>query len=265
VPDSNVFWYFLGAFIALVLGGIGLPPIPEEGVVVAAGVWVASNPEYHLIRWLILPVCIAGILCSDFLLYSIGRHFGSHLLEHRWLARFLTPEKLARIQRNFHRYGTKILLFVRWVPGIRSPLFLTAGTMRLPVLRFVVADAIAAAAGHTVLFLLSYWFTDSFKELYDHVEGDLRRLKPLLILLPILGVGIYLLVHFLRKPVPTADPEELPLIGHQVAVKIESPEPPAEAAPKVESPEPPAEAAPEAAPPDGRATADQVTSQKPGP
>jgi membrane protein DedA with SNARE-associated domain len=218
-------WYFLGAFVALVLGGVGLPPIPEEGVVIAAGAWVASNPEYLLYRWLILPVCIAGILFSDFLLYSVGRHFGSHLLEHRWLARFLTPEKLRQIQHNFHRYGIKILLFVRWVPGIRSPLFLTAGTMRLPVVRFVIADAVAAAAGHTVLFLLSYKFTDSFTELYHHVQGDIKRLEPLLILLPILAVGIYLLIHFLRKPVPTADPEELPIVGSQVAAKLESPEP----------------------------------------
>jgi membrane protein DedA with SNARE-associated domain len=252
VPDSNVIWYFVGAVVALVLGGVGLPPIPEEGVVVAAGVWVANKEEYGPARWLILPVCIGGILCSDLLLYSIGRHFGSHLLEHRWLARFLTPEKLKRIQYNFQRYGVKILLFVRWVPGIRSPLFLTAGTMRLTVVRFVVADAIAAAVGHTLLFFLSYWFTDSFQELYRHVEGDLRRLKPLLILLPILAVGIYLLVHFLRKPVPTADPEELPLIGHQVAVKIESPEPAKEPAPK-------------AVPDNGKATADPVTSPKPGP
>jgi membrane protein DedA with SNARE-associated domain len=235
VPDSNVFWYFLGAFVALVLGGVGLPPIPEEGVVVAAGVWLASNPEYLPYSVLILPVCIAGILVSDFLLYSIGRHFGSRLLEHRWLARFLTPDKLERIQRNFHRYGIKVLLFVRWIPGIRSPLFLTAGTMRLPVLRFVVADAIAAAAGHTLLFFLAYMFTDSFKNLFDRVEGDVNRLRPLLVLLPILAVGIYLLVHFLRKPVPTGDPQELPIIGNQVAAKIESPDLP---------PEPVKEAAP---------------------
>jgi membrane protein DedA with SNARE-associated domain len=252
VPDANMFWYFLGAFVALVLGGVGLPPIPEEGVVVAAGAWVASNPEYRLYRWLILPVCIAGILFSDLLLYGIGRHFGSRLLEHRWLSRFLTPEKLERIQHNFHRYGIKILLFVRWVPGIRSPLFLTAGTMRVPLVRFVVADAIAAAAGHTLLFFLSYWFTDSFKDLFDRVEGDVNRFRPLLILLPILAVGIYLLVHFLRKPVPTADPEELPIIGHQVAVKIEVPDPPAEPAPA-------------SAPPNGQATAEQITSEKPGP
>ena len=251
MPDPRVFWYCIGAFVALILGGVGLPPIPEEGVVVAAGAWVASTPEYQLYRWVILPVCIAGILFSDMLLYGIGRYWGTRLLEHRWLARFLTPEKLGQIQHNFHRYGIKILLFVRWIPGIRSPLFLTAGTMRLPVARFTVADAIAAASGHTLLFFLSYWFTDSFQELYKLVEGDLKRLSPLLVVLAILAVGLYLLVHFLRKPVPTADPEELPILGHQVAVKMESPE------------TPPCQA-PEAAPPtaDGKPT-DQAAT--PGP
>src|SRR5207237_434846 len=147
--------------------------------------------------------------------------------------------------------GIKILLFVRWVPGIRSPLFLTAGTMRVPVVRFVVADAIAASAGHTLLFCLAYWFTDSFKALVERVEGDVSRVGPLLTVLAILAVGLYLLVHFLRKPVPTADPEELPIIGHQVAVKIENPEAAAEPAPEV--------APPPAAPP-----ADQVSARKPG-
>jgi membrane protein DedA with SNARE-associated domain len=249
VFDMTVFWYCLGAFLALILSGFGLPPIPEEGIVVAAGAWVATHPEYSPYHWLILPVCIAGILLSDFLLYSIGRHFGSRLLEHRWLARFLTPHKREQIQHNFHRYGIKILLFVRWIPGIRSPLFLTAGTMRLPVVRFTVADAVAAACGHSLLFFLSYQFTDSVRLLYELFEKDMKRLKPLLIVLPILAVGLYLLIHFLRKPVPTGDPAELPIIGHQVAAKIETPAQAKDAAP------PSADGAP----------ADGVAAQKPAP
>ncbi len=220
--DPTVFWYCFGAFVALILGGVGLPPIPEEGIVVAAGAWVPSSPEYWPYTLIILPVCVGAILVSDMLLYGIGRYWGARLLEHRWLARFLTPDKLQQIQHNFHRYGIKILLFVRWIPGIRSPLFLTAGTMRLPFARFVIADAIAAACGHTALFFLSYLFTDSFKALFERVEGDVMRMR-LPIVLVILLVGLYLLVHFLRKPVLTADPEELPIIGHQVATKIECP------------------------------------------
>ena len=38
-----------------------------------------------------------------------------------------------QIESNFHHYGLRILLMVRWVPGIRSPMFVTAGTMRLPL------------------------------------------------------------------------------------------------------------------------------------
>ena len=48
------------------------------------------------------------------------------------------------------------------------------------------------------------------------------RARPLLVVLTILAVGVYFLVHFLRRPVATGDPEELPIIGHQVAVHIDS-------------------------------------------
>jgi hypothetical protein len=41
-------------------------------------------------------------------------------------------------------------------------------------------------------------------------------------LIGIIVVGVLFLYHFLRRPVPTGDPEELPIIGHQVATHIES-------------------------------------------
>jgi hypothetical protein len=124
--------------------------------------------------------------------------------------------------------------------------------MRLPLVRFLVADSIAAAVGHTLLFFLSYQFTDSVRDLVARVEGDVNRLRPLLILLPILAFGIYLLVHFLRKPVPTADPEELPILGPQVAAKIESTDRPPEV--PTEAPAPVADGTP----------SDQITAHKPG-
>jgi len=245
--DPDVIWYCLGAYGLLVVAGFGLP-IPEEVVVMAAGGWVAAEPEYGPIRWVILPVCIAGILTSDIMLYSVGRYWGARLLEHRRIARLLTPERLDRIQRNFERYGTKILLIVRWVPGIRSPLFMTAGTMRLPFVRFIVADSIAAVAGHSVIFFLSYWFGQAFRDLFARVEGDVSRLAPLLIVLSILAVGVYLLIHFLRKPVSTGDLQEVPLIGSQMAAKIDPPEPEPTAPPTAKS-----------------VPADQATEQRPVP
>ncbi len=222
MPDLSDYWPFVAAFAVLVGGGVGLPPIPEELPVAGAGIWVANSTDLSPLRWLILPVCIAGILLSDLILYGLGRWWGTRLLSWGFIARLLTPEKRAQIEGNFHRYGLRILLLVRWLPGIRSPMFITAGLMRLPVARFVVADAIAASVGHTVIFFLAYWFGDQFKDLLQRAEDQVgSRVKPIAILAGILAVVGYLLLHLLRRPVTTADPKELPIIGGQVAATIE--------------------------------------------
>lgn len=217
---SELLWPMLTAFGALLLAGIGFP-IPEEIPTVVAGVWVASNPDLGILRWLILPVCFVGVITSDVMLYGIGRLWGPRLLQHRWLARFMPTDKREQIERNFDRYGIKLLLAIRWVPAIRSPMFVTAGIMRVPLIRFIMADGIAAVFGHSLLFFLAYWFGDTFKGMVERAESVLDWFKPLLILLLIGGIAAYLLLHFLKRPVSTADPTEMPIFGQQVAATME--------------------------------------------
>lgn len=224
MPDLSDFWPIWVAFVALVAAGVGAP-IPEELPTIGAGIWVGSNPELGPLRWLILPVCFVGVLISDVLLYSIGRLWGTRLLQQRWVARWLPAETRERTERNFQEYGIKILLFVRWVPAIRSPMFLTAGTMRLPLSQFVAADGIAAVFGHSLLFFLAYWFGDQFRELVVRAEHTVgTTVRPLLILTAIGLVAAYFVLHFYRRPVVTGDPKDLPLIGGKVADKLSSPD-----------------------------------------
>jgi membrane protein DedA with SNARE-associated domain len=212
------FLIFFGMFVAAGLGA----PIPEELAIVAAGLWAANHDaEYGPFRWIMLPVCIAGIIISDLLLYVIGRYGGNRLLEHRFLRRLFDPQRRERIERNFHRYGVNILLFGRLLPGIRAPLFVTAGVMRLSIPRFLLADGIGAVLGNSLLFFLAFWFGDQFKELIEKAEHKVEVMRPILVLTAILAVAIYFLIHFLRRPVTTGDPKELPLIGNQVAARID--------------------------------------------
>jgi membrane protein DedA with SNARE-associated domain len=166
-----------------------------------------------------LPVCIVGVIIADVVLYCVGRFFGARLLDRSWFARMVPRAKRERIEQNFDHYGLNILLFGRLLPGIRSPLFITAGTMRLPVSRFVLADGLGAVVGNGILFFLAFWFGDQFREL---VEGVEHQARPLIVLIVIVVVAVLFLVHFLRRPVPTGDPEELPIIGKTVASHIES-------------------------------------------
>jgi membrane protein DedA with SNARE-associated domain len=220
--DTTDLSIILGVFAALVAAGVGFP-MPEELPIVAAGAACGhsvQDPHSALRWWLLLPLCILGVVISDGLLYLMGRIFGLGLLRFPLVSRVLPRERLERIQRNFRRHGVMILLFARLLPGIRSPIFLTAGIMRLSWRRFLLADGLYAIPGVSLLFFLAFWFTDQFRTLVERAETYLDRIRPLLIVAGILGVAVYFLVQFLRKPVHIGDPEELPLIGDQVAASI---------------------------------------------
>ncbi len=221
-PSVASFVYAFAATLGgLIAAGVGVP-IPEELPIIGAGIWVSQNEEYGWPRWLILPVCIVGVVTSDGLLYGMGRYFGARILENRWVKRLLPPDKRDRIQGNFQKYGIWTLLFARFLPAIRSPIFITAGIMRLSVAKFLLADGIYAIPGVSALFFLSWWFGDQFRVVVEGAESKVQRLRPLIILLFIavlVGVALY---HFLRRPVSTGDPKELPILGDKVAAKVDT-------------------------------------------
>jgi membrane protein DedA with SNARE-associated domain len=209
-------WIYVSFFIALVAAGFGFP-LPEEIALGAAGVTAATGGARW---WILLPVCILGVLIADVGLYLIGHRFGDRILEHRWLARFVRRDTRQRIQDNFHRYGVSILIIGRLVPGIRAPLFLTAGTTRLPLSRFLLADGLGAGVGNSLFFLLGYWLGDQFLSLLRHVDSY----RPLLIFAALVAVAAVAVYEFLRHPVSTGDPKEVPIIGPQVAEHIKVPQ-----------------------------------------
>jgi membrane protein DedA with SNARE-associated domain len=215
---------YLGILGALVGAGFGLP-IPEELPVVTAGAIVGNDVQDVLAAdrgglpipagltrwWIMLPLCILGVVLSDCVLYFAGRRFGPWLLARRWVRRrVLTPEKQARIQANFEKRGVMILLGARLTPGIRTPVFLMAGVLRMPFRRFLLADALYAIPGVNLLFWLAYWFTDQFVEAVRAVE----RHRPMAVTAVLAAVGGAIFYRlFAGRKVSTGDPEEIhPLV-----------------------------------------------------
>jgi membrane protein DedA with SNARE-associated domain len=256
VLDKAALYIYFGVFISLVAAGLGFP-IPEEVPIVTGGWLVghasgeladrvapavaaslAATPDAGfpaglpwtglalssnidlppLVRWwVMLPLCILGVVISDALLYGIGRLWGPRLLDRRWMKRLVPPERRKRIEDNFHDYGVMVLLFARFLPTIRSPIFIMAGIMRLSFARFLLADGLYAIPGVSLLFFLAFWFGDQFRDLILSAEGKVQAARPLLILLGLAAITGYLIWHFFRHPVATGDPrEELPVIGGQV-------------------------------------------------
>jgi membrane protein DedA with SNARE-associated domain len=148
---------YLGIIAVLILTGAGLP-VPEEVPIIAAGVasyYGQMNP------WLALASCFVGALLGDCVMYSIGYHFGHNVLrDHPWCARFLKPEREAHLEDMINHHGWKVFLAARFLVGLRSPVYLTAGILRVPFRRFVLVDLFCAALVICTFFGLSYLFAE---------------------------------------------------------------------------------------------------------
>jgi membrane protein DedA with SNARE-associated domain len=209
-------WKYFATFGLLLAAGMGFP-IPEELPVVGGGIAAghAANQaqSQHPYWYIMLPVCIVGVVVSDGILYSIGRYGGQRLLDRPWIKKhFVRPEKRREIEDNFHKYGFKILLGARFLPGIRAPIFVMAGVLRLPLARFLFADGIYAIPGVSILFGLSYWYTDSFITIFEHIHKEVRIVQHLIVVLVLSGAAGYFIYAFNRRRVVTGDPHELPAI-----------------------------------------------------
>jgi membrane protein DedA with SNARE-associated domain len=136
------------------------------------------------------------VVLGDCVLFFAGRWFGPKLLSRAWIQkRILPPEKRAKIEANFEKRGVMILLAARLTPGIRTPVFIMAGVLRMPVSRFLLADALYAIPGVNLLFWLAYWFTDQFVEAIKAVD----RHRPLAVAAVLAAVGGILLWKILAN------------------------------------------------------------------
>jgi membrane protein DedA with SNARE-associated domain len=209
----------------LAVPGVEADPILSAAV---AAEWArrdaAPHHRRHPFWWIMLPVCIIGVVTCDAFLYGIGRFGGPRLTEHRWFRFLVNPKRLVEIENNFHKYGVRLLLGVRLLPGIRAPVFVAAGVVKLPLHRFLLADGIYALPVISLLFTLAYWFTDSVLTIVRNIERQVGTMKYFVVIAAISALAAWLVYEFWKRRRVTGDPHEVPLIGPKV-IKPEHPSP----------------------------------------
>jgi membrane protein DedA with SNARE-associated domain len=154
-----------------------------------------------------LPLCIAGIVICDGLLYGIGRIWGTRLLDLKWVQhRVVTPDKRAKIEKNIQEKGILILLGARLLPGIRSPIFIIAGSLRVPLTRFLIAVGLYAGPGVNLLFWLAYFLTDQMLVIYHNMHETVLKYRPLVLVSVLSAIAGALFHRFvLAKRVTVGD------------------------------------------------------------
>jgi membrane protein DedA with SNARE-associated domain/rhodanese-related sulfurtransferase len=167
-------------------------PVPAYPTLIVTGA-LASRGGFSLPA--LLGTAVAASLIADLAWYSTGRRFGGPVL--RTLCRIsLSPDSCVRQTESiFTRWGARSLMVAKFVPGFASVATAMAGVLRVPLWRFIPADAIGAALWSGVAIALGYIFRNAI----DDVLAVLQEMGKIGLTLIVLAFIAYVFWKWLQR------------------------------------------------------------------
>ena len=159
---------YVAVFLVLVACGFGLP-IPEDITLVSGGVICGLATGLDVNTMLIIS--LLEVIIGDGCMFTLGRKLGPEVKNLPLLKRVFTEKAYREMQVKVHRYGTRILFVARFLPGLRAPIFITAGiSRRVTYLKFLVMDGSAALISVPIWVYAGYYFAYDLDDLIQWVR-----------------------------------------------------------------------------------------------
>jgi membrane protein DedA with SNARE-associated domain len=136
-----------------------------------------------------------GVLIGDGIIFFAGRLLGDRV-KSTWLyKRVMTTKNDQKTTKVFEKYGDKVVFMARFMPGLRMPIFLSAGLYRVSPLKFFALDGFAALISVPVWIWVGWVFGDNL----DILSKKIRQFQiGVYVLLAVLVLG-FILHYWLRK------------------------------------------------------------------
>lgn len=171
---------YIAVFVMLLICGFGVP-IPEDVTLVTGGVIAGLGHADHATMF---AVGMAGVLIGDATMFILGRTQGQRIVRIPFFSRVLTQERFAKAQDAFHRYGRWVMFVSRFLPGLRTPMFFSAGmSHRVSIGTWFVMDGSAALISVPVWVYLGYFGAQNWEWMF----GILHQFQQGI--LALLGIG----------------------------------------------------------------------------
>jgi len=166
----TVWFEHIGVFavFALVLIEQAGLPLPTYPVLIVAGAWSAQGGPA---LWLIALMAVAACILADAAWYAAGRRIGSRVL--RAMCRLsLEPDScVADTESLFARYGTRVLMVAKFIPGLGAVTTAMSGVVNAPLLGFVSYDAIGAALWVLSGLVIGAIFHDAVEDVFNELAS----------------------------------------------------------------------------------------------
>ena len=127
--------------------------LPGASMLFTAGL-LASQGFFN--PWILIPLITIAAILGDNTGYWIGRKLGVRLFL-RPDSRFFKHRHLERAKRFYDAYGTRALLFGRFVPIVRTFAPIVAGIVAMNYRAFIIYNIMGALGWATGITFLGYW------------------------------------------------------------------------------------------------------------
>ena len=159
-------------------------PVPAMLLLMAAGTLARQGPLHFS---LVLLSALAGCLAADGFWFWLGRRWGSRVIRAVCSLTWDPQKSRERSHRVFARWGLRLLLIAKFVPGLDGVSPPLAGTEGASLQGFVLYDAAGSLLWSASYALLGFGFAHQF----DGVIRIIERFGTLLALV----VGVPLLLY----------------------------------------------------------------------
>jgi membrane protein DedA with SNARE-associated domain len=158
---------YLGLLIVLVLCGLGLP-VPEDAVLLTGGFLAHRGVVQYPVT---LAVSFVGVITGDCSLFFLGRHFGTGLLRYFGLMHPNSRRSIARMRSFMQRHGHRAVFYGRFLAGLRALVYLSAGSLGVPISRFLIYDIMGAVISVPLVVSLGYYFAPEIEKILHYLGG----------------------------------------------------------------------------------------------
>ena len=185
VTDLIVNWGYLGIFVCVFVGNLGIP-VPEETVVLVAGFLAGREIlELKTVYVVVVLSAITGDSCG----YLLGRTGGQRLLE-RLAGQFeFVRTRYVRIQTFFETHGPKAVFMARFITGARFMAGPMAGAAGMAFWRFLGWNVLGALVWCALMVGIGYLVVDEVWRVIHltHRAGQIAG-----VIVVVLAVALYL-------------------------------------------------------------------------
>lgn len=150
-------WVYTPLFLIVFVetGLVFFPFLPGDSLLFAAGVFSADGGGLSLAATLI--VFYAAAILGNTSNYWIARLFGSRIID-SGKVKALTPERKAKLDHFFEKYGGLTIVITRFMPFFRTFAPFIAGTGHMNFAKFTFFNCLGGISWVSLFVLVGYFF-----------------------------------------------------------------------------------------------------------